>query len=108
MASYRDLLRAAKANISEVGTAQAEAALAARPETIVLDVREADEYEQGALPGAVHIPRGFLESQVEGKVPNRDAPVLVYCAGGNRSAFAAETLARLGYRHGVSMTGGFN
>jgi sulfur-carrier protein adenylyltransferase/sulfurtransferase len=108
MASYRDLLRAAKANIREVGTAQAEEALAARPETVVLDVREADEYEQGALPGAVHIPRGFLESQVEGKVTNHDAPVLVYCAGGNRSAFAAETLTQLGYRDVVSMAGGFN
>jgi molybdopterin/thiamine biosynthesis adenylyltransferase/rhodanese-related sulfurtransferase len=108
MGSYRDLLSAAKARIREVGTAQAAEALAARPDTIVLDVREADEYEQGALPGAVHIPRGFLESQVEGKIANHDAPVLVYCAGGNRSAFAAETLSELGYHDVVSMAGGFN
>ena len=75
---------------------------------MVLDVREADEYEQGALPGAVHIPRGFLESQVEGKVADHDAPIVVYCAGGTRSAFAAETLGQLGYTDVVSMAGGFN
>jgi molybdopterin/thiamine biosynthesis adenylyltransferase/rhodanese-related sulfurtransferase len=108
MASFRDLLKATKARIREVDTDGAAAALAARPDTVVLDVREADEYEQGALPGAVHIPRGFLESQVEGKLPDHDAPVLVYCAGGSRSAFAAETLTQLGYRDVVSMDGGFN
>jgi molybdopterin/thiamine biosynthesis adenylyltransferase/rhodanese-related sulfurtransferase len=74
----------------------------------VLDVREADEYEQGALPGAIHIPRGFLESQVESRIPDRDAPLVVYCAGGNRSAFAAKTLGELGYTNVVSMAGGFN
>jgi molybdopterin/thiamine biosynthesis adenylyltransferase/rhodanese-related sulfurtransferase len=74
----------------------------------VLDVREADEYEQGALPGAIHIPRGFLESQIEGKVADRDAPLVVYCAGGARSAFAARTLGELGYSDVVSMDGGFN
>jgi molybdopterin/thiamine biosynthesis adenylyltransferase/rhodanese-related sulfurtransferase len=108
MPSFRDLLKAAKANIREVDTDAAAAAIAARPDTVVLDVREADEYEQGALEGAVHIPRGFLESQVEGKLPDRDAPIVVYCAGGTRSAFAAETLAELGYRDVVSMDGGFN
>ncbi|HLY81918.1 MAG TPA: molybdopterin-synthase adenylyltransferase MoeB [Acidimicrobiales bacterium] len=107
MPSFRDLLQAAKANIREIDTASAEQALA-RPGTVVLDVREADEYEQGALPGAIHIPRGFLESQIEGKLADHDAPVVVYCAGGTRSAFAAETLAELGYSDVVSMAGGFN
>jgi sulfur-carrier protein adenylyltransferase/sulfurtransferase len=107
MPSFRDLLQSAKVKIREVDTASAEGAIA-RPGAVVLDVREADEYEQGALPGAVHIPRGFLESQVEGKVADRDAPVVVYCAGGTRSAFAAETLGLLGYSDVVSMAGGFN
>jgi molybdopterin/thiamine biosynthesis adenylyltransferase/rhodanese-related sulfurtransferase len=79
-----------------------------RPGTVVLDVREPDEYEQGALPGALHIPRGHLESQVEGRILDHDAPVVVYCAGGTRSAFAAETLAQLGYSDVTSMAGGFN
>ena len=107
MPSFRDLLQQTKATITEVNTAGAEEA-AARPGTVVLDVREADEYEQGALPGAIHIPRGFLESQIEGKVADHDAPIVVYCAGGTRSAFAAETLGQLGYTDVVSMAGGFN
>jgi molybdopterin/thiamine biosynthesis adenylyltransferase/rhodanese-related sulfurtransferase len=75
---------------------------------VILDVREPDEYEQGAIPGAVHIARGNLESQVEGRIPNRDTPIVVHCAGGTRSAFAAKTLEELGYTDVVSMAGGFN
>jgi molybdopterin/thiamine biosynthesis adenylyltransferase/rhodanese-related sulfurtransferase len=107
MATFRDLLQQAKSRIREVDTAAAEQEVA-RPGTLVLDVREPDEYEQGALPGAIHIPRGHLESQVETKLPDKSAPVVVYCAGGTRSAFAAETLGLLGYTDVVSMAGGFN
>jgi sulfur-carrier protein adenylyltransferase/sulfurtransferase len=107
MPSFRDLLQETKSRIREVPTAGAAEAIE-RPGTVVLDVREADEYEQGALPGALHIPRGFLESQIEGKVTDRAAPIVVYCAGGTRSAFAAETLGQLGYTDVVSVVGGFN
>ena len=106
MASFRDLLRAAKSQIREVDTAAAEAAIAAG--ALVLDVREPDEYEQGALPGAIHIPRGNLESNIEGRIADRTAPVVVYCAGGTRSAFAAKTMQELGYTDVASMIGGFN
>jgi molybdopterin/thiamine biosynthesis adenylyltransferase/rhodanese-related sulfurtransferase len=107
MPNFRDLLRDTKARVREVDTAGAAAAIVA-PGTVVLDVREPDEYEQGALPGAIHIPRGHLESQVEGKLLDHDAAIVVYCAGGTRSAFAADTLGQLGYRDVVSMAGGFN
>jgi molybdopterin/thiamine biosynthesis adenylyltransferase/rhodanese-related sulfurtransferase len=107
MASFRDLLKETKSRIREVDT-EGAAAEVEQPGAVVLDVREADEYEQGALPGAVHIPRGHLESQVEAKVPDHDAPIVVYCAGGARSAFAAETLGQLGYGNVASMAGGFN
>jgi molybdopterin/thiamine biosynthesis adenylyltransferase/rhodanese-related sulfurtransferase len=107
MPSFRDLLRDTKSRIREVDTAGAEDQIR-RPGTVVLDVREPDEYEQGALPGALHIPRGHLESQVEGRILDHGAPVVVYCAGGTRSAFAAETLAQLGYSDVTSMAGGFN
>ncbi len=107
MPTFRDLLKTAKERIREVDTAGA-ADVVARPGVVVLDVREPDEYEQGAIPGAVHIPRGHLESQVEAKLADHDAPILVYCAGGTRSAFAADTLAQLGYTEVVSMAGGFN
>lgn len=107
MSSFRDLLTATKAQIREVTTAEADD-LRRVPGTITLDVREADEHDQGALPHALHIPRGTLETTIEMKVPKRDTPLVVYCAGGTRSAFAARTLGELGYTDVVSVDGGFN
>ena len=107
MASYRELLNAAKARITQLTTDEAEARL--DDESVVfLDVREPDEFEQGAIPGAVFIPRGHLESNVESKLADKSGEVVIYCAGGNRSAFAAETLEQLGYENVSSMAGGFN
>ena len=107
MASFRDLLSATKAAVREVTTEEAEP-LRVAPGAVVLDVREADEYEQGALPGALHIPRGTLETSIEMQVPDHATPLVVYCAGGTRSAFAAKTLGELGYTDVVSVIGGFN
>ncbi|MFZ0668297.1 MAG: molybdopterin-synthase adenylyltransferase MoeB [Acidimicrobiales bacterium] len=105
MATPRDLLVQAKSQIREVEPAEVEPRLG---QVTLLDVREADENEQGALPGTIHLPRGFLEFQVEGRIPDKDAPVVVYCAGGNRSAFAALTMQALGYKDVSSLIGGFN
>jgi len=107
MASYRDLLKQTKQQIREVDTATADERRLV-PGTVVLDVREPDEYEQGAIPGSLHIPRGNLESNIESRVGDRDTPLLVFCAGGNRSAFAAQTLEQMGYTDVVSVAGGFN
>jgi molybdopterin/thiamine biosynthesis adenylyltransferase/rhodanese-related sulfurtransferase len=107
MASFRELLQQAKQGIREVDTATADE-MRSRPGAVVLDVREPDEYEQGAIPGAVHIPRGQLESNVEARLPDRSTPLIVHCAGGTRSAFAAKTLQELGYDDVVSVAGGFN
>src|SRR5881392_4168559 len=104
MASYRDLLKAVKADVREIDP---EAAEARQADSTFLDVRELDEFEQGMIPGSVFIPRGHLESQAEHKLPGKDAPIIIYCAAGNRSAFAAKTLQDLGYTDVVSMTGGF-
>ncbi len=106
MASFRDLLNAAKSEIREVTTAEAEDLIAGG--ATLLDVREADEFEQGAVPGSVFLPRGHLESQVEGRLGDKSGTVVVMCAGGVRSAFAARTLQELGYADVVSMAGGFN
>jgi molybdopterin/thiamine biosynthesis adenylyltransferase/rhodanese-related sulfurtransferase len=105
MATFRDLLSAAKAEITEIDTAGAADRIAAG--ALVLDVREPDEYDQGALPEAVHIPRGHLEAQVEGRLLDKTAPVVIYCAGGVRSAFAAKTMQELGYSDVFSVAGGF-
>jgi molybdopterin/thiamine biosynthesis adenylyltransferase/rhodanese-related sulfurtransferase len=101
------MLAAAKANIREITTEEAEAELA-RPGSILLDVREPDEYEQGAIAGAVHLPRGNLETSIEGRIPDKSAHVLVMCAGGVRSAFASDTMQQLGYSDVASVAGGFN
>jgi len=105
MATFRDLLAAAKAEITEVTPDEAATHIAAG--YTVLDVREPDEHAEGALPGALHIPRGQLESSIENRIPDKSTPVVVYCAGGVRSAFAAKTLQELGYQTVESMVGGF-
>ena len=107
MPSFRELLASTKSQIREVDTATADD-LRRQPGAVVLDVREPDEYEQGAIPGAVHIPRGTLEGSIEARLPDHDAPVIIHCASGVRSAFAAKTLAELGYTDVVSVAGGFN
>ena len=106
MSSFRELLAAAKSKIQEVDTQTASQKIAAA-QVVVLDVREPDEFEQGALKNVVHIPRGHLEAQVETKIVDKTSPVIVYCAGGVRSAFAAKTLQELGYTNVLSMAGGF-
>ncbi len=106
MATFRELLRQTKALITEVDTAGGEA-FRAEGHTI-LDVREPDEFEQGAIPGSIHIPRGQLESNIENRLPDHNTRVVVVCAGGTRSAFAVQTLEQLGYTNTVSMAGGFN
>jgi sulfur-carrier protein adenylyltransferase/sulfurtransferase len=104
MPSFRELLNQTKGQITEIDPAEAERRL---DTSTFLDVRELDEFEQGMIPGAVFIPRGHLESQSENKLPQHDAPIVIYCAGGTRSAFAAKTLHDLGYTDVVSMAGGF-
>src|SRR4051794_39358166 len=105
MPTFRDLLSQTKKQIAEIDPATAEERL---HDATFLDVRELDEYEQGMIPGSVFIPRGHLESQVENKLTDRDRPVVIYCASGVRSVFAAKTLNDLGYHDVVSMSGGFS
>src|SRR5436309_5295567 len=107
MASFRELLKETKSQVREVDTAAAAEAIA-RPGTVVLDVREPDEYEQGGLPGALDVERGNLESKIESRVADRSTPIVIHCASGIRSVFAAKTLQDLGYTDVVSMSGGFN
>src|SRR4051794_31149522 len=104
--TYADLLREARAQIREVTPHDVEAL--APGDATVIDVREDSEWEQGHLPGALHISKSYVEQQIEGAVPDRDAPVVLYCAGGVRSLFAAQTLEQLGYTNAASMSGGFH
>jgi molybdopterin/thiamine biosynthesis adenylyltransferase len=103
--SGAELLRQIKSQISEVDPAQVRDQMTNG--AVVVDVREAEELQSGKLPGARHVPRGYLESRIEGAVPDRSQHVILYCASGNRSAYAARTLIDdLGYEHVDSMRGG--
>ncbi|NLV55033.1 MAG: molybdopterin-synthase adenylyltransferase MoeB [Acidimicrobiales bacterium] len=107
MPSFREMLAEAKAQIREVTPEEADE-MRRQPGAVVLDVREADEYEQGAVPGAVFLPRGTMETSIENRIPDKDTPLIVQCAGGVRSALAVKSLQELGYTNAVSMIGGFN
>jgi len=106
MPTYRELLQQTRSEISEIDTNQARERIESG-EPVVVDVREQDEWDEGHIPGAVHVPRGHLESRIERLAPDAARPVVVYCSAGNRSAFAVKTLAELGYEDVVSLAGGF-
>jgi sulfur-carrier protein adenylyltransferase/sulfurtransferase len=107
MPTYRELLSQVKSEIDEVDAAEARALLESADAPLLVDVREHDEWGDGHIPGAVHVPRGHLESRIEQAVPDRSQPVILYCAVGSRSAFAAKALEELGYEHVASLAGGF-
>jgi sulfur-carrier protein adenylyltransferase/sulfurtransferase len=106
MATYRELLSQVKGEIEEIDPAEGARLLGSDDAPLYLDVREQDEWDQGIIPGALHIPRGSLESRVESRV-DRDRAIVVYCSAGHRSAFAAKTLEELGYDKVLNLSGGF-
>jgi len=106
MPTYRELLQQVRAEIAEIDAARGRE-LVDRGEAIIVDVREQDEWDEGHIPGAVHISRGNLESRIERAAPDPTQPVVLYCSVGNRSAFAAKTLEEMGYEDVVSLAGGF-
>ena len=107
MPSYRELLQQVKSEIEEVDAARARDLLDAADPPLLVDVREPDEWGEGHIPGAVHVPRGHLESRIEQVVPDRSRALVLYCAVGARSAFAAKSLEELGYESVASLAGGF-
>jgi sulfur-carrier protein adenylyltransferase/sulfurtransferase len=106
MPTYRELLQQARAEIAEINAERARD-LIESGEPLIVDVREQDEWDEGHIPGAVHIPRGNLESRIERAAPDPSRPLLVYCSVGNRSAFAAKTLEEMGYEDVTSLADGF-
>jgi adenylyltransferase/sulfurtransferase len=108
MSSYRDLLQETREQIDEIDARRARDLYDNSDAPVFLDVREREEWDEGHIPGAVHIPRGWLESRIEQAVPDRGKPIVAYCASGNRSTFAAKTLEELGYADVVNLAGGIN
>ena len=109
----RQIMRQARQQVPEWSVSQVHDAIEqheAGPENsdvVVVDVREKLEWNEGHIPGAIHVPRGFLELQIEEAVPDKDKTVLLYCAGGVRSLMAGRTLQQMGYQNAISMAGGF-
>jgi rhodanese-related sulfurtransferase len=107
--SYRtgaDLTEEARSRVTEVTPAEVAQMRESGERATYLDVREPNEWNLGRIPGAVFLPRGQLESKIEELVP-RGERVIIYCARGNRSALAADTLQQMGYENVASMSGGF-
>jgi adenylyltransferase/sulfurtransferase len=103
----KNILDEARAQIKSIDIDEARRMLE-KPGTVLLDVREGDEWRQGHIPQAIGIPRGFLELRVEEKVPDHKTPVILQCASGTRSLLAARSLRELGYENVYNLTGGFN
>ena len=110
----REIMRQARQEVPEWSASQVRQSLAEQrengeqaPDVALVDVREKHEWNEGHIPGAIHVPRGFLELQIEEAVPDKDQTVVLYCAGGVRSLMAGKTLQQMGYRNVISMAGGF-
>ncbi|MGK4004674.1 molybdopterin-synthase adenylyltransferase MoeB [Sorangium sp. So ce1036] len=105
--TYSDLISDVRKSIRELSLSELKRRLDEKAPMVLLDVREKEEYRAGYIPGAISIPRAFLEMQVEQKLPDKSAPIVAYCAGGTRSALAAKTLQDLGYTNVESANPGF-
>lgn len=106
--SFQDIMAEARKEIPEVSAQQVNESLKNNGKSpVVLDVRESDEWRQGHLEGAISLPRGFLEIKVENAIPDKNTPIIAYCAGGVRSLLAARAMKEMGYQNVTSMAGGY-
>lgn len=107
MPTFEDMFSRARARVDEIDVKQAAQQSEQEPDLQVIDVREKNEWDEGHIPGARHVPRGYLELRIENAVPDKSQPILLYCAGGTRSVLAARTLQDMGYTNVTSMRGGY-
>jgi rhodanese-related sulfurtransferase len=105
-ARFEKLVADAKKNITVISPQDASAK-SKGGEAIIADVREKDEWDEEHIPGAIHLSRGTIELDIEEKVPDTNAMIITHCGGGGRSALAAESLQKMGYKNVRSMAGGF-
>jgi rhodanese-related sulfurtransferase len=103
---FEKLVAEAKKNITEIAPEEA-AAKSKSGDAVIVDVREKDEWDEGHVAGATHLSRGTIELEVEGKFPDLNTTIICHCGGGGRSALAAQSLQKMGYKNVRSMAGGF-
>ncbi|HEY3930498.1 MAG TPA: rhodanese-like domain-containing protein [Candidatus Koribacter sp.] len=104
---FRQLVDAAKREIKEIGPAELKQMQQSGEKFTLVDVRERDEQSHGMIPGAVAIPRGVVERDIDQATTNKDEPIVLYCAGGGRSALAALNLKHMGFKNAMSLSGGY-
>ena len=104
---FMELCNSVKPNITEISIDEAETLLQSSTSPFLIDVRDADEFATGHLPHAHHISKGWIEAKINSVTTDKNAPILLYCGGGNRSALAAYNLKKMGYKYVMSMDGGF-
>jgi len=102
---FQDLVAEAKKSITEISPEEAAAKMQ-NAEAKIVDVREQDEWDEGHIPNAVHLSRGTIELDVEEKFPDKNTMIVCHCGGGGRSALAAQSLQKMGYKNVRSMAGG--
>jgi len=103
---FLKLVQDAKTRVRETNVHEVKKQLDAGEKIIVVDVREESEWARGHLPGAIHLGKGIIERDIEQRIPDRSAPLVLYCGGGFRSALAADNLQKMGYKNVISMDGG--
>jgi phage shock protein E len=104
---YRQLVDEAKKQIKEIDGTDLKSMQQGGQKFTLIDVREPDEVAQGAIPGAVPIPRGVLEHKIDSVTTDKNAPIVCYCGGGGRSALAASNLKKMGFKKVMSLAGGY-
>jgi len=104
---FQDLVADAKKKITEISPTDAAQKAKSSSDTVIVDVREKDEFDESHIPDAVHMSRGLVELEVEEKIPDRNMTIICHCGGGGRSALAAESLQKMGYKNVRSIAGGF-
>ncbi len=105
--AFLKLVEDAKTRIRETNVHEVKKQLDAGEKFILVDVREESEWARGHLPGTIHLSKGIIERDIEQRVPDKNAPLVLYCGGGFRSALAADNLQKMGYTNVVSMDGGW-
>src|SRR5438105_15074521 len=104
---FQELVADAKKKLAQISPTDAAAKAKSRSDAVIVDVSEKDEFEESHIPDAIHMSRGMVELEVEEKFPDRNTTIICHCGGGGRSALAAESLQKMGYKNVRSMAGGF-
>jgi len=104
---FQDLVADAKKKITEISPTDAAQKTKGSSDVVIVDVREKDEFDESHIPDAVHMSRGMVELEVEDKFPDRNTTIICHCGGGGRSALAADSMQKMGYKNVRSMAGGF-